>query len=108
MTVAKSILKCLVVVSAMVGLLLAAGCGGSGEKEKMTAFLDNYQKTLEEYSNADSGQKAEIEAKLDGMKEQWTLLKDQIATNITPQAMEKFVARFQELSEKYASMKGSS
>ena len=106
----KSPLKNLVLFAALAGMFMALGCGDSLEKEKMTAFMQDYQKNLDEYADAigkaDSAKRAEIEAKLDALKGQWALLKEDIATEVTPQTMEKMEAEFQNLSKKYAELSG--
>ena len=112
MSVAKSALKCLVLVSAVIGLLLGAGCGGEKEKEQMAVFLLDFQKTLDEYadvvSKADSVKMSEIEVKLDTFKAQAIQIKDEIGDKITPQAMEKFEQKVETLSKKYAALSGKS
>lgn len=108
----KSILKHLVLFAALAGLVMTFGCGPSAEKEKMTAFMQDYQNSLEAYADAigknDSARKTEIEAKLDSLKGQWIQLKEDIGTEVTPQAMEKFEAEFQNLAKKFAELKGKS
>ena len=110
MSFIKSSLKNLVLFAALAGMFMALGCGDSVEKEKMTAFMQNYQKNLDEYADAigkaDSTKKAEIEAKLDALKGQWELLKEEIGTEVTPQTMEKMEAEFQNLAKKYAELSG--
>ena len=110
MSFIKSSLKNLVLFAALAGMFMALGCGDSVEKEKMTAFMQNYQKNLDDYADAigraDSAKKAEIEVKLDALKGQWELLKEDIATEVTPQTMEKMEAEFQNLAKKYAELSG--
>ena len=93
-------------------MFMAFGCGPSVEKEKMTAFTQNYHKTLDEYADAinkaDSAKKAEIEAKLDTLTGQWALLKESIGTEVTPQTMEKIEAEFRNLAKKYGELYGKS
>lgn len=108
----KSILKHLVLFAALAAMVIVLGCGDSVEKEKMTSFMQNYQNTLDAYADAinkgDSAKKAEIEAKLENLKEQWTLLKEDAGTEVTPQTMEKMEAAFQNLAKKYTELSGKS
>lgn len=108
----KSIPKHLVLFAVLTAMVMALGCGPNVEKEKMIGFMQGYQKTLGEYadaiSKADNAKKAEIESKLDALKGQWTLLKEQIGTEVTPQTMEKFEAEFGKLLKKYAELSGKS
>ena len=112
MSAAKSTLKCLIIVSVMLGLLMSAGCGGTEEKDRMTALLQDFNKHLDEYaaavSKADSGKKEEIGAKLEALKTEWTLLEESTGDKITPQAMEKFEREFKAVWQKYASLSGKS
>ena len=59
-------------------------------------------------SKGDRAKKAEIEARLDSLKGQWTQLQVDIGTEVTPQAMEKFEAEFKNLAKKFAELKGKS
>ncbi len=112
MAVAKSFLKFLVVSAVLVGLVLAVGCGGNGEKEKMSAFLQEFSKAVDEYADAvknnDGGKKTELEAKLESLKAQWTDLKIEEAEKITPQVLDKFDSEFQNLAKKVAELSGKS
>lgn len=112
MTGAKSTLNCLIVISAVLGLLLVAGCGGSSEKDHMATFIQDYQTSLDNYAaainKADSAQKAEIEAKLEASETKWLNLKEEAAQNVTPQVMEKFEKEFQAVKKKYESLNGKS
>ena len=110
MSVSKSIPKILFIFVALAAIVMASGCGPNAEKEKMTAFMQEYKKTIEAYADvigkADSTEKAEIKAKLVAFKDQWTHLKDEIGTEVTPQTMEKFDAEFKNLSAQYAKLSG--
>ena len=112
MSISKSILMYLVVFFTLFGFFMVLGCGSSAEKEKMMAFMQDYQKTLDEYADAisrsDKDKKAEIEVKLDGLKGQWMLLKMDIGSEVTPQTMEKFEVEFGKLVKKYAELSGKS
>ena len=112
MSISKSILMYLVVFSTLFGFFMVLGCGPSAEKEKMMAFMQDYQKTLDEYADAisksDNDKKAEIEVKLDALKDHWMLLKMDMGSEVTPQTMEKFEAEFGKLVKKYAELSGKS
>lgn len=112
MSALKSALKFLVFFTAIAVIAVTFGCGTGVEKEKMSAFIQEYQTTLDAYADAiekvDGAKKAEIESKLDTLKGQWMLLKDEIGTEVTPQTMEKFEAEFQNLAKKQAALSGKS
>ena len=106
----KSIIKLFALFAILVAMLVVMGCGGNAEKEKMQAFVQDFQKTLDAYADAisksDNDKKAEIEGKLDALKGQWILLKEEIGTEVTPQTMEKFESEFEKLAKKYAELSG--
>lgn len=110
MSALKLALKYVVFFIAIAGIAVTFGCGTSVEKEKMTAFMQEYQTTLEAYADAidkaDSAKKAEIESKLETLKGKWTLLQEEIGTEVTPQTMEKFEAEFQNMSKKQVALSG--
>lgn len=112
MSVSKLNLKCLVLYAVLAAMMMAVGCGPSAEKEKMTAFMQDYQKTLNEYADAisksDNDKKSEIKAKLDAIEGKWMLLKGEIGAEVTPQTMEKFEAEFGKLVDKHAELSGKS
>ena len=112
MSASKSVLKNLVLFTALVAVVIFFGCGAGVEKEKMMAFMQNYQGSLDAYADAitkgDSAKKAELEAKLDAFKGQWSLLRMEIGSKITPQTSEKFEKEFEKLAKRYTELSGKS
>jgi hypothetical protein len=112
MSVSKSILKSFVLFAALATMVISFGCGASAEKERMTAFIQDYEKALTEYTDAinkvETGKKAEAETKLNALKEQWMRLKEDIGSEVTPQTMGKFEAEFGRLEKKYGELSGKS
>ncbi len=108
----KSIRNCAVVISVAVFLFLVFGCGGSVEKDKMTAFLQECQKNLDTYEEAigqsDEAKKATIKAKLEASMAEWKALRDNAVENVTPQVIEKFEREFQAVKKKYVALNGQS
>ena len=60
----KTTLNFVIVFSALWGLVFVIGCGGSAEKQAVSDLLQQYSRTVDEYSSADQSKKAEIEKKL--------------------------------------------
>ncbi len=104
----KPCLNFVVVVLAIAGLVLVIGCGNSSEKQQMTDFINDFDKTVEEYAKAEEGQKAELEAKLESYLKKWTQMKMDMAEELTPQVLDKLDADYQKLAEKFKSLSGKS
>jgi hypothetical protein len=95
-----------IVFSALLGLVFVIGCGGSAEKQAMSDLLQQYSRTVDEYSSADQSKKVEIEKKLDSYKAKWSDMISQLGLNgnVTPQALEKMENEYQKITAKYASL----
>lgn len=108
----KSTLSLLVVMSAIVGLVFVIGCGSSEEKLKMSDLLQEFSKTVDEFTDAlnksDTAKKAEIEEKLKSFEHRWADMKMKMADQITPQALDELDHDFKKISEKYKSLAGKS
>jgi hypothetical protein len=102
----------LVFFLSILGLLVSWGCGSSAEKAKMKAFIQDCQKSLDEYIDAigkgDSDKKTKIEARIKDLRHQWKLLKMEISSEVTPQTMEKFDTEFGKLLKKFDDFSGKS
>ena len=104
----KVSLNFVIVLSAVLGLVLGIGCGSSAEKQAMTDLLQQYSRTVDEYSSADQSKKAEIEKKLDSYKTKWSNMKMEMDGQITPQALDQLDNEYQKITKKYASLTGKS
>jgi len=67
----------------------------------MTEFIQEFGKTVDEYAKADDGLKAELKAKLEADMSKWTQLKFDLGSELTPQALDKLDAEYQELAKKF-------
>lgn len=109
---ARSILRYVTVLSAIFGLIFGIGCGSSKEKQQMSNFMQQYNKTVTEYSDvintADKSKKAELEEILDSYKTKWTNMKIEMSSEITPQALNTLDQEYQEITKKYSSLAGKS
>ena len=108
----RSTLGYVIVLSAIFGLVFVVGCGSSKEKQQMSNFMQQYSKTVTEYSDivdkADKGKKAELEEILDSYKTKWTNMKIEMSSEITPQALNTLDQEYQEITKKYSSLAGKS
>jgi t-SNARE complex subunit (syntaxin) len=104
----KSTLHYFIVASAIIGLVFVIGCNGSEEKQKMSSFLAEYSKTLDEYSEvvnkADETKKSELEEKLNTYISNWTEMKIEMGSEITPQTLDKFDQEYQEITKKFQTL----
>ena len=109
---ARSILHYVIVLSAIFGLVFVIGCGSSKEKQQMSTFMQQYSKTVTEYSDvvktADKSKKAELEEILDSYKTKWTDMKIEMGSEITPQALNTLDQEYQDITKKYSSLAGKS
>ena len=101
-------LKVVVVLTAIAGLLFVMGCGDSQEKLQMTAFIQEFGSAVQEYSKAEDGQKAEMEAKLTSLMSKWTQMKIDMGSNITPQTLDKLDAEYQKFAKEFKFLSGKS
>ena len=104
----KSTLHYFIVASAIIGLVFVMGCNGSEQKQKMSSFLEEYSKTLDEYSEvvnkADKTKKAELEEKLNTYISNWTEMKIEMGSEITPQSLDKLDEEYQKITKKFQAL----
>ncbi|MGD8889033.1 MAG: hypothetical protein PVF53_11495 [Desulfobacterales bacterium] len=104
----KSTLHYFIVSSAVIGLVFVMGCNGSEQKQKMSSFLEEYSKTLDEYSEvankADETKKAELEEKLNDYISKWTEMKIEMGSEITPQTLDKLDEEYQQITKKFKAL----
>ena len=109
---ARSTLRYVIVLLAIFGLVFVIGCGSSKEKQQMSTFMQEYSKTVTEYSDvvnkADKSKKAELEGILDSYKTKWTDMKIEMGSEITPQALNTLDQEYQDITKKYSSLAGKS
>ena len=108
----KSTLIHFIVLSVILGLVFVVGCGKSRETQQMSDFLQQYSKTLDEYSDVinkhDNIQKAKIEEKIKAYNTKWTEMKIQMGEEVTPQTLNKLDEEYQAISKKYQKLAGKS
>lgn len=102
----KSTLKCVILCTALLGLVI--GCGKSAEKQALTEFLTQYENAVNEYSAADESKRAELKDKLDSYESKWTDMKMEMGAEITPQTLDKLEIEHQKITKKYASLANKS
>ena len=108
----RSIKYHLILLSVIIGLFFVVGCGSSKETQKMSDFLKEYGKTVDEFTDAfNKGEKeksAEIEVKIKSFMSKWGELKMELSDEVTPQTLDKMEHEFQNISAKYNTLVGKS
>jgi len=99
----RSILNNLIVFSAILGFVFVIGCGTSEKMHKMSDFLIEYSKAVDEYSDAiGKGEKekiAELDKKIKSFMSRWTEM--EMGMELTPQEVNKLDKEYQNITEKY-------
>ena len=99
-------------LSVIFGLFFVIGCGSSKETQKMSDFLKEYSKTVDEYidlfNKGEKEKSAEIEVKLKSFMSKWGELKMESSDELTPQALDKLDQEFQNISAKFNKLVGKS
>ena len=102
----KSTLNFVIVFTALLGLVI--GCGPSARKQALTDFLTLYDSTVNEYSAANNGKRAEMKEKIDSLISKWGDMKMEMGSEITPQILDKLEIQYQEITKKYKSLANKS
>jgi hypothetical protein len=84
------------------------GCGASQEQQKMSQFLMEYGKTVDEYSAADNSKKTEIAGKVDSYKAKWSNMKMEMGSELTPQVLDKLDNEYHAITKKFEDLAGKS
>lgn len=104
MTRFRTTLNFVITFATIFGLMFVIGCGGTSEKHAMTEFLQQYSKSVDEYAAADQSAKVEIEKKLDSYDTQWTDMKIDMGSLVTPQVLTEMDNEYHNITERYASI----
>jgi hypothetical protein len=103
----KSTLNFVMLFSALLGLILAIGCGGSAAKKEMSEILKLYSNAVSEYEAADNTQKAQLKEKIDSYRLKCSTMISDLELNdkATPQVIKELEREYTEITEKYESLK---
>jgi outer membrane murein-binding lipoprotein Lpp len=104
----KSNLNFVVALAAIAGLVFLVGCGDSQEKQQMTAFIQEFGTAVQEYAKAEDGQKANLEAKLNSLMKEWTHMKLEMGSELTPQVLEKLDLEYKKFAKEFKTLSGKS
>jgi hypothetical protein len=101
----RSILNSLIVFLAIFGLIFVIGCGNSKQMQKMSDFLMEYSKAVDEYSDVigkgEMGKRPEVEKKIKSFMSKWTEMEMEFGGELTPQELNKLDKEYQNITGKY-------
>ncbi len=101
----RSIINSFIVFSAILGLVFVISCGNSKNMQKMSDFLMEYSKAVDEYSDViGKGEKeksAEVEKKIKSFMSRWTEMEMEMGSELTPQELNKLDKEYQNITKKY-------
>ena len=100
--------SCMVVIALIAGLFFTLGCGSSQQKQKMSAFLQEFSQAVAEFAAADESKKAELEPKLKDYMSKWTQMKFDMGDELTPQVMEEMDSEYRKIAKEYKNLAGKS
>jgi hypothetical protein len=90
---------------AIFGLVFVIGCGNSKEMQKMSDFLMEYSKAVDEYSDVigkgEKGKSAEVEKKIKSFMSKWTEMEMEFGSELTPQELNKLDKEYKNITGKY-------
>ncbi len=96
------------VLVAIAGLIFVIGCGSSAEKQKMTEFVQDLDKAVSEYANADDAHKTELAAKVETLITKWNVMKMEMGSELTPQVLDKLDIDYKKFANKFKALSGKS
>jgi len=94
----------LIVVS-IAGLISLMGCGPSKAQQQMSDILTQYGQAVDKYAElngtADADATAKAKAEVEALQKKWSGVESEMASNLTPQVMEKLEKEFEIITKKY-------
>ena len=103
----KSTLNFVMLFSALLGLILVIGCGGSAAKKEMSEILKLYSNAVSEYEAADATHRAQLKEKIDSYRLKCSTIISDLELNdkATPQVVKELEREYKEITQKYESLK---
>jgi hypothetical protein len=87
------------------------GCGPSKEKQQMSNFITEYSQAVDKFAElskqADKSGIAEEKAKIESFKSRWSDMKVDMASEITPQVLNKLDNEFNTITKKFQAIAAS-
>lgn len=101
----RSLLTTITVIFTIIGLLALMGCGPSKEKQQMSGFISEYGQAVDTFAElskkADTNGISEAKAKIESFKSQWSDMKIDLSSEVTPQVLNQLDDEFKVITKKY-------
>jgi hypothetical protein len=101
----RSLWITIMAILAIIGLLALTGCGPSKEKQQMSGFISEYGQAVDTFAEltkkTDTNGISESKAKIESFKSQWSDMKIDLASEITPQDLNELDDEFKVITKKY-------
>ena len=107
----RSLCTTVMVFSTILGLLALVGCGPSKEKQQMSGLISEYNQAVDAYAELskkeDTNGISEVKAKIESFKSQWSDMKIDLSSEVTPQVLNKLDDEFKVITKKYQAIAAS-
>ncbi len=111
MSKTPSLSKTMLLISVSFVIVALIGCGPSKEKQQMSGFITEYSQAVDEYAElskqADKNGIAEVKAKIESFKSRWSDMKVDMASELTPQVLNKLDDEFNMITKKFQAIAAS-
>ena len=111
MSKTPSLSNTMLLISVSFVIVALIGCGPSKEKQQMSGFITEYSQAVDEYAElskqADKNGIAEVKAKIESFKSRWSDMKVDMASELTPQVLNKLDDEFNMITKKFQAIAAS-
>jgi len=101
----RSLWTTIMITLTIVGLTALMGCGPSKEKQQMSGLISEYGQAVDTFAElskkADANGISEAKAKVESFKTQWSDMKIDLASEVTPQVLNELDEEFKLITIKY-------
>ena len=101
----RSFWTTIMVIFTIIGLLALTGCGPSKEKQQMSGFISEYGQAVDTFAElskkADTNGISEVKAKIETLMSQWSDMKIDLSSELTPQVLNELDDEFKVITQKY-------
>lgn len=101
----RSLWTTIMVFFTILGLLTFMGCGPSKEKQQMSGFISEYSQTVDTFvelsQKTDTNGISEVKAKIESLKSQWSDMKIDLSSEVTPQVLNQLDDEFKVITKKF-------
>lgn len=103
--------KTIILFSIIFVIISVIGCGPSKEHQQMTSFMVEYNQAVDTYielsKQTDANGIAEAKAKVESFQSQWSDMKIEIGSEVTPQVLNELDDEFHAITKKFKAISAS-